>query len=71
MCSGPRSASPLYVHVTTIAHTLLMLVFQPVAHAWRLSALYSLGPLPTSFLAAPAPPWVYYQGPQHTDRYVR
>ena len=67
----PRSASPMYVRVTTIAHALLMLVFQPVAHAWRLSALYGLGPLPTGFLAAPAPPWVYYQGPRHTERYVR
>ena len=53
----------MYVRVTTIAHALLVLVFQPVAHAWQLSALYGLGPLPTGFLAAPAPPWVYYQGP--------
>ena len=43
----------MYVRVTTIAHTLLMLVSQPVAHAWQLSALYGLGPLPTGFLTAP------------------
>ena len=35
----PRSASPMYVRVTTIAHALLMLVFRPAAHVWRLSAL--------------------------------
>ena len=61
----------MYVRVTTIAHALLMLLFRPAAHVWRLSALHGLGPLPTGFLAAPAPPWVYYQGSRHTERYVR
>ena len=70
----PRSTSPMYVRVTTIAHALLMLLFRPAAHVWRLSVLCGLGPLPfllTGFLDAPAPPWVYHQCPQHTERYVR
>ena len=49
----------MYVRVTTIADTLLMLLFRPAAHMWQLSVLYGLGPLPflpTGFLAAPALP---------------
>ena len=36
---------PVYVRFTTIAHALLVLVFQPAAHVWRLSVLYGFGPL--------------------------
>jgi len=46
LCNVPRSTSPMYVRVTTIAHALLMLVFWPTAHVWQLLVLYGFGPFP-------------------------